>query len=798
MSLARFFATVFCILLFFGLAVLGSGFYVSKNLTELVNRHASEFLTPYGVKSFHVADTLVGRDSLRASSVTAHLEINGVTISADLQNLVATYRWRSFFSQRLQSISIENIDLTIEGSPNSDTEKSVDVLNLQDIHPWNFVFTAPSDSLIVRNYTLDYRLPSQDNVRAEGQLKIASSLSLSVESHFQDLRFLANLSGAKNQALHADLELFQEAFSLAKLGATLDASNSALWQWSYDGEANITQLQPWLKGTSFFEFGAQAQSFLSTHVIEGQSLFSGTLSHSNQLYVADFESSQFLNQFFGAMSSQHYLHDIKTQELVAGLTGEFDILARYESGILAIDIPPFQLSGELYSHGLGFSAESIKWLGWESTIPVALHTGSPITIAKTNEDKWSISFKDLLAIVGGQNSYFRAEEVAATSLIKIGSNLSATSTMSARLTARLAKERLPQVFASIEQQGSLTSSEINLALRDIAQSFNLKISGAVSFDKGSAALESDLSVVDLPYASASLLPIITDWGFFEQELELSSGQVQLNSKIQISSTETPTVAQQSSLRISGIDGTYESYEFENLAVDATWRGIEKWQTLKPAKISLGQLDAGFIVKNVNGEIELPAFAPLSSAKISINTFTADVFGGRVFLPLPSEWAVDGKRNTLLLRAENWQLAELVALQEGQDIVANGVLEGELPLSLEDGRFAIDKGYLGAQPPGGKIEFIPNASSKALAQQNEELNLALDLLEDFEYEVLRSDVKLDERGNLLLGLSLSGRNPKQFNGRAIRFNINLEQNLDPLLQTLRLSDRLVEKIEQRHK
>ncbi len=47
----------------------------------------------------------------------------------------------------------------------------------------------------------------------------------------------------------------------------------------------------------------------------------------------------------------------------------------------------------------------------------------------------------------------------------------------------------------------------------------------------------------------------------------------------------------------------------------------------------------------------------------------------------------------------------------------------------------------------------------------------------------------------LGLSLAGSNPEQYEGQPINFNINLEQNLDPLLQSLRLSDNLVEQIEE---
>ena len=49
-------------------------------------------------------------------------------------------------------------------------------------------------------------------------------------------------------------------------------------------------------------------------------------------------------------------------------------------------------------------------------------------------------------------------------------------------------------------------------------------------------------------------------------------------------------------------------------------------------------------------------------------------------------------------------------------------------------------------------------------------------------------------NLLLGLSLAGHNPARYEGRPVNFNINLEQNLDPLLQSLRIGDKLEQRIE----
>ena len=73
-------------------------------------------------------------------------------------------------------------------------------------------------------------------------------------------------------------------------------------------------------------------------------------------------------------------------------------------------------------------------------------------------------------------------------------------------------------------------------------------------------------------------------------------------------------------------------------------------------------------------------------------------------------------------------------------------------------------------------------------------MALALLRDFRFDQLSSSVDLNESGELTLGLALSGSNPAQYQGREINFNINVQQNIDPLLQSLRMSDTLVKDIE----
>lgn len=224
--------------------------------------------------------------------------------------------------------------------------------------------------------------------------------------------------------------------------------------------------------------------------------------------------------------------------------------------------------------------------------------------------------------------------------------------------------------------------------------------------------------------------------------------------------------------------------------------MEKWKTVQPIEFSIEKLDLGFEVHNIVASITLPTATAITKPSVRIDKFSAGMFGGQLFLPKPALWDFSAPINTLTLQAQQWQLSDIVALQQDKDIQASGILEGELPVTMDNGRIVIENGYLRALPPGGSIRYTRNNANRALGETSKELALALDLLSDFKYQRLSSAVELDKEGNLQLALSLAGHNPNRYEGRPINFNINLEQNLDPLLQSLRLSDKLVKKIENR--
>ena len=327
---------------------------------------------------------------------------------------------------------------------------------------------------------------------------------------------------------------------------------------------------------------------------------------------------------------------------------------------------------------------------------------------------------------------------------------------------------------------------------------HLALSGDVNIDTGLGNYRAQANSQDLAYASSTVIPLLQSFGIAGKReiLTITGGSVNLDSKIKSRGFALSDLTQSSLLTVSNLSGAYQDYQFKGLDLSANWLGIEQWQTNQPVDLAIESLDMGFEVTDIKTQFSLPRPTSIEQAVVNLESLSCRMFGGRVYLPEPSLWDFTAASNNFSLRAEDWRLADMVALQQGQDIQAQGILEGELPVTISGGRIIIEGGYLRALPPGGSIRYVADEASQALAASSPELGVALDLLSDFQYEVLRTQVELDEEGNLLLGLSLAGKNPAQYEGRPINFNINLEQNLDPLLQSLRLSDKLVEQLEGR--
>jgi Dicarboxylate transport len=205
-------------------------------------------------------------------------------------------------------------------------------------------------------------------------------------------------------------------------------------------------------------------------------------------------------------------------------------------------------------------------------------------------------------------------------------------------------------------------------------------------------------------------------------------------------------------------------------------------TLQPTTLRAEQVDAGLEIEKLSVAM---AFAADS---LRIDHLEAELLGGRARTG-PFTYTVTTGVAEFALLLENVDLAQVLAL-EGEDVVGTGTLDGTLPVLFSGHLPRIDKGSFRARPPGGSIHVNPSFTS--LTGQSG-LNFALLALKDFNYTDLSGELDYAESGDLQLAIHLKGNNPAVEKGRPIQYNLNISENVPKLLESLRMSDRVTERI-----
>ena len=146
----------------------------------------------------------------------------------------------------------------------------------------------------------------------------------------------------------------------------------------------------------------------------------------------------------------------------------------------------------------------------------------------------------------------------------------------------------------------------------------------------------------------------------------------------------------------------------------------------------------------------------------------------------------------MFSAEQLQLPEILALQR-QDFTCSGVVSGSVPVQLTAGILTVTDAALAAEKPGGFVRYQPDQSVSALAEQNSGLSVVLAAMNNFQYHTLTAAVDYSADGLMTARTSIKGANPQYQEGREVYLNLNLEENIKKLLESLRLGTDVAEKI-----
>ena len=250
------------------------------------------------------------------------------------------------------------------------------------------------------------------------------------------------------------------------------------------------------------------------------------------------------------------------------------------------------------------------------------------------------------------------------------------------------------------------------------------------------------------------------------------------------------------LRIDDMSGIYQAL--------TTWEDIDVQLAIRrpfysdfriDSQISALSVNPGINIANVLARSTATIQADLSQALIVIEEVHTDVLGGRINVPLirfDTRQAV----NAFGIEIEGLQVAQIAALEAGSGITASGELDGILPIILLPEGPQVPAGSLFARAPGGIVQFR-GATADSLKESDPSVSLAMKVLDDFRYDKLQTNITYQPDGELNLGLQFQGHNPTFFDGQATHFNLNLDYNLLDLLESLRISNDIVQKLENKY-
>ena len=233
------------------------------------------------------------------------------------------------------------------------------------------------------------------------------------------------------------------------------------------------------------------------------------------------------------------------------------------------------------------------------------------------------------------------------------------------------------------------------------------------------------------------------------------------------------------ISLSEIQGRYEDYLFNGGVVQApisfNSAGLQLGETI----LSLGSLNIGLPIEHIKAVLNS------SSGDLSLDDITGHILGGQ--FRIKQIW-LDQRAQSFDVVIENIDLAQVVALQDQPGISITGHIAGSLPVDYAQQQIGVNEGEVVSQG-GGVLTIRDNPAFDNIKQQQSELAF----LENYHFSQLASKVSLKPDGWLFLELAFQGENPDK--KQAVNFNYSHQENLFTLMETLKVTNSIQQKIEQ---
>jgi hypothetical protein len=251
-----------------------------------------------------------------------------------------------------------------------------------------------------------------------------------------------------------------------------------------------------------------------------------------------------------------------------------------------------------------------------------------------------------------------------------------------------------------------------------------------------------------------------------------------------------------------VTGIYDTTAFKGASGQMQITLADDVLAIASDKVNISELARGLTAGPVSlkGEYRMNLAAmnaqdgALNPGIIVLDQAEAVLLGGVIRI-LPVTVDLSKADQPLVIELANIDLGKLLEIHPSSELRGSGKMSGQIPLVWSPAGLRVAKGMVAAQAPGGHLQYQSQGAT-AMAAGAQGMKIVTDALSDFHYTLLTSEVTYEQDGTLLLGVRLEGSNPALENGRAINFNVTLEEDLPALMTSLQLSGQISDVIKKR--
>jgi hypothetical protein len=252
------------------------------------------------------------------------------------------------------------------------------------------------------------------------------------------------------------------------------------------------------------------------------------------------------------------------------------------------------------------------------------------------------------------------------------------------------------------------------------------------------------------------------------------------------------------LVVDRLGGHYHDVVLTGLStkLNLAFEGIERISVSRPAEVAIASIQTGVEVTDltmtVEGEWDLRERLPL----VEVRNIHSVLLGGTATSQgLRADLGHPPYGLTVLVR--ELDLHKILSLEQQKGLQGTGILDGSIPVTVTPQGLSVKDGSFEARPPGGVIIYAASPeAARAVTQANANMQVVMQALSNFHYNVLQVGAQYAESGTLQLQARLEGKNPDQKKSPPIHFNVTVQENIPALLRSLRLVNDLEDSMRNR--